>query len=317
MGMNSKRVSVVIPAYNCAEFISKALESVINQTCADYEIVVVDDCSTDGTLEILRSYGDRIRLIRHEVNQNAASARNTAMANCHGELIAFLDGDDFWHPRKLEVFIEAFNAYENASFAFSDFHKFHTALGKYEALSNSQAFPGLYDLFRNDYRNESGCFLIPRQKMFRLLLEGYPMFPSVAVVRRDLINRVGNWSTDLWQNEDFDLALRGTRWCDFVYIDQCLSTVVRHASNTSRKTLQHQEGDIAVINRHLKDNSYAADELRLLKYNRGRRLCQLGYGYWQSGKPRKARQMYLSALSHPGWFSHALIHWVGSFIRNP
>jgi glycosyltransferase involved in cell wall biosynthesis len=317
MGMLSKRVSVVIPAYNCSEFISKALESVFHQTYADYEIVVVDDGSTDGTLEVLKSYGERIRLLRHEVNQNAASARNTAMANCHGELIAFLDGDDIWHPRKLEVFIETFDTHEDASYVFSDFNKFHDPVGKYEALSNSQTFPGLYDLFRNDFRSESGSFFIPRQKMFRLLLEGYPMFPSVAVVRRDLIDRIGSWSTDLRANEDFDLALRGARWSDFVYIDQCLSTVVRHASNTSRKTLQHQEGDIAVIDRHLEDTSYTADERRLLKYNRGRRLCQLGYGNWQSGNPRKARQMYLSALGHPGWFTHALIHWVGSFIRNP
>jgi hypothetical protein len=153
--------------------------------------------------------------------------------------------------------------------------------------------------------------------MFRLLLEGYPMFPSSTVVRRELINRVGNWSADLRTNEDFDLALRSARRSDFLYIDQCLTTVVRHASNTSQKTIQHQEGDIAVINRHLKDNSYTDDELRLLKHNRCRRLCQLGYGYWQSGQPRKARQMYLSALNHPAWFTNALIHWAGSFIKSP
>jgi glycosyltransferase involved in cell wall biosynthesis len=98
----SLKVSVVIPTYNSERTIRPAIDSVLAQTIAPYEVIVLDDGSTDGTVSILQSYGSRITLLRQE-NSGVASARNTMCEKAQGDLIAFLDHDDVWHARYLEI----------------------------------------------------------------------------------------------------------------------------------------------------------------------------------------------------------------------
>lgn len=99
----SPEVSVVIPAYNRQDTIGRAIASVRAQTWQDFEIVIVDDGSTDGTAAVAERFADaRIRVIRHERNCGASAARNTGIAAARGDYIAFLDSDDEWLPQKLE-----------------------------------------------------------------------------------------------------------------------------------------------------------------------------------------------------------------------
>jgi len=98
-------VSVVIPTYNRARCVVQAVDSVLSQTCDAYEIIVVDDGSTDNTQAALAVYGDRIRYIYQE-NAGVSAARNVGIAAAHGTWIAFLDSDDEWLPEKLEVQLE-------------------------------------------------------------------------------------------------------------------------------------------------------------------------------------------------------------------
>ena len=93
-------ISVVIPAYNAGQFIRRTIDSVLGQTYADYELIVVDDGSTDDTGEIVQSYGPKVRYI-HQQNAGDGPARNTGIAAANGEWIAFLDHDDEWLPDKL------------------------------------------------------------------------------------------------------------------------------------------------------------------------------------------------------------------------
>ena len=99
--MGEKLISVVVPAYNGEQYLGATLESIFAQDYRPIEIVVVDDGSTDGTAGVARSYPG-VRLIQQE-NQGPAGARNTGLANCCGELISFLDADDYWQPEKLRV----------------------------------------------------------------------------------------------------------------------------------------------------------------------------------------------------------------------
>ena len=95
-------VSVIIPIYNRAHTIDRAILSVLNQIYKSFEIIVVDDCSTDNTREVIEKFGDkRIRYIRKKSNKGAA-ARNTGIKAVRGEYIAFLDSDDKWLPNKLD-----------------------------------------------------------------------------------------------------------------------------------------------------------------------------------------------------------------------
>ena len=96
-------VSIIMPAYNCERFIAEAIRSVLAQTYTDWELIIVDDCSTDNTAQIVASFDDtRIVYQRNEKNVGAALTRNRALQIAKGHYIAFLDADDLWAPEKLE-----------------------------------------------------------------------------------------------------------------------------------------------------------------------------------------------------------------------
>ena len=98
-----KLVSIIMPAYNCEHFIAEAIRSVLAQTYTDWELLIVDDCSTDNTAQIVASFDDtRIVYQRNEKNMGAALTRNKALQIAKGHYIAFLDADDLWAPEKLE-----------------------------------------------------------------------------------------------------------------------------------------------------------------------------------------------------------------------
>src|SRR3989338_8729260 len=94
-------VSIIMPSFNAEEYIKEALEALFAQTVTDYEIIVVDDGSSDRTLEIIQSFGDKIRLIKQK-NSGPGTARNRAMFKANGEYFAFCDADDVWEKDKLE-----------------------------------------------------------------------------------------------------------------------------------------------------------------------------------------------------------------------
>src|SRR5437870_11720 len=98
-------VSVIIPNYNYAHYVSQAIDSVLAQTYPHREVIVINDGSTDNSAEVLRSYGDSIRWIDQE-NRGQSVARNRGIEESRGDLVAFLDGDDAWLPTKLQRQIE-------------------------------------------------------------------------------------------------------------------------------------------------------------------------------------------------------------------
>ena len=110
--------SVIIPAYNCERFLSEAIESVLSQTFGDFEIVVCDNASTDGTGEVIRSYEGAVRYVRREQNSGPAGGRNAAIAVARGRYLAFLDADDLWTHDKLERCYEVIRC-DKAEFVFS------------------------------------------------------------------------------------------------------------------------------------------------------------------------------------------------------
>jgi glycosyltransferase involved in cell wall biosynthesis len=105
MSADGIQVSVIMPAYNSEGFIVQAIESVISQTHANWELIIVDNCSSDGTASIIESYArdeSRIVFIRHQRNKGIAASKNSALKTARGDYIAFLDSDDYWLSNKLE-----------------------------------------------------------------------------------------------------------------------------------------------------------------------------------------------------------------------
>ena len=103
-------VSIIIPTHNRKEFLIKALDSVLNQTYRNIEVIIIDDASTDGTGDLILSYNDeRIKYFKNSSNLYAAESRNIGIQNSNGNFIAFLDDDDIWLPEKLEQQILLFS----------------------------------------------------------------------------------------------------------------------------------------------------------------------------------------------------------------
>ncbi|HBL55822.1 MAG TPA: glycosyl transferase, partial [Deltaproteobacteria bacterium] len=96
------KITAILPTWNRAEWLEKSIQSVLDQTFGDFELVVVDDASTDSTAEIIERYSGKIRTIVFSENRGVSAARNAAIKNSDSEWIAFLDSDDFWHPDKLQ-----------------------------------------------------------------------------------------------------------------------------------------------------------------------------------------------------------------------
>lgn len=116
-------VSIIMPSWNTGRFISESIDSVLAQTYKNWELIIVDDCSTDNTDEVVSAYQDpRIRYFKNEQNSGAALTRNRAIREAKGEWIAFLDSDDLWRPEKLEKQI-SFMKENNYVFSYHDFDK--------------------------------------------------------------------------------------------------------------------------------------------------------------------------------------------------
>lgn len=124
----NKAVSVVIPTYNYAQFVSEAIDSVLAQTFPNVEIIVVDDGSTDNTKEVLSGYGAKIKYI-FQKNKGVSAARNFGVRNSTGDLIAFLDADDTWFPDKIEKQIECFSVDAEVGYV-------HCSLEEYDVYKN-------------------------------------------------------------------------------------------------------------------------------------------------------------------------------------
>ncbi len=183
-------VSVVIPAYNREKFIIPAIESVKAQGIHDIEIIVVDDCSTDDTVEKVLSVNEsRIRLIRHEVNKGEAGARNTGVRESLGKYVAYLDSDDQWLPGKLEAQL----AYmENASSDVGGVYTLH------------------YRLYKNGKRSIAGYPPKSGGLTFEnLLVKGASISAgSTLMFKRELYSRVGPYDEKTPLYVDWEWLLR-------------------------------------------------------------------------------------------------------------
>ncbi len=112
--------SVIMPVYNVNRFVSQAIESVLQQTFLDFELIIINDCSTDDSLSICQSFNDpRIKIITHEKNKGLAASRNTGIRNSLGRYLAFLDSDDMWHKDKLELHFKHLKANPQVGVSFS------------------------------------------------------------------------------------------------------------------------------------------------------------------------------------------------------
>ena len=181
------RVSVVIPTYNRVQFVREAIASVLQQDYPDVELIVVDDGSSDGTAAVVRGFGPAVRYLWQE-NRGVSAARNRGVASSTGGLIAFLDSDDLWMPRKVSAQVAYFEAHPEA-----------------QACHTDQVWirRGVRVNERPIHRKQGGWQFL--ESLARCLIS-----PSAVMMRRGLWERLGGFDESLPACEDYDLWLRLT-----------------------------------------------------------------------------------------------------------
>jgi glycosyltransferase involved in cell wall biosynthesis len=206
------KVSVITAAYNHVQFVRQSVESVLNQTYRDFEHIVVDDGSSDGTAEVLKTFGDRIKYIRQE-NRGVPAAINAGIRESSGEYIAILDSDDAWLPQKLERQMPVFEEFPTTSVVYS------------------QAYTIGADGEMKDGDNLQGGPLNP-ETAFDDLLRHDPIPVLTAVIKKSCIDEVGGFSETLRAISDWDLWIRiSTRW-PIVFIPDPLALYRIHGRNS-------------------------------------------------------------------------------------
>jgi glycosyltransferase involved in cell wall biosynthesis len=198
-------VSIMMPFLNRETTLSRAIQSVLAQTFQDWELIAVDDGSTDRSVEVVQSFGDsRIRVVKHERNLGVAAARNTATKASTGEFIALLDSDDEWLPAKLERQIGAMRADEKK-------RAFCSCAFEFERDGAVQHWPRLWaDSWEKALHFE--CTF---------------GFGSTLVVRRDVAVKNGEFDTELPRHEDWDWVLRACEQGEeLLFIDEALVRVI-------------------------------------------------------------------------------------------
>lgn len=274
------KVSIIIATYNYANYIADAINSVLCQTYCDFEIIVVDDGSTDNTFNILKSFNDERIKYFYKENGGVSSALNYGMARALGDYIAFLGADDIWCPTKLENQISVFNKNKDVGIVSCDvqiFNSYNKNMGIYRI---SLLYP----------KNEFNLYNFLRHSL---------LVPSSVVIRKKVMDDVGFFRSDFDSAEDFEYFLRVLTKYHLMVVDKVLvkyrighpslSTGFRayHARERILDDFFNKTSDDRNVNLSLakKDAYYG------LYYNHGKDLL------WK-GRTREARQYFIKALTY-------------------
>ena len=183
------KISVIIPTYNSARYLPEAIESVLTQTYKDFELIVIDDGSSDNTKEVVVPYLDRIMFLEGP-NGGPSKARNRGIRQSSGEYVAFLDADDIWYSDKLQRQLTVFTENKHYSLVYSD-------------ASFTQSYPSKEDRTFFSIINPARAGWI----FSKLLCENFILIPSV-IVKRDCLEKTGLFDEHLKWWEGYDLWLR-------------------------------------------------------------------------------------------------------------
>jgi glycosyltransferase involved in cell wall biosynthesis len=293
-------VSVIIPTYNCGAYVGSAVESVLAQTYSPIELVVVDDGSTDNTADILRPYLGRITFIT-QMNRGVAAARNAGIAHSTGDLIAFLDADDLWHPEKLAQQVRLFEAEADIGVCFTNYAPFGEARPYVSGFDRGDRW--FYRLPRRPVGHDA--YVLECQSLVKeFILNGtYPCWTSTVVVRRPCLTAVGGF-VESWTGygfvEDIHLWIRLAKWYRFGYVDRVLAhrrvrlarfepVQDEHDEQIFRRTVQM----LATLHRHvpLSREEHRAVAQRIAYYQ-----LAAGYFYFSRDCLAAARTSLMASL---------------------
>jgi glycosyltransferase involved in cell wall biosynthesis len=250
--------SVVIPAYNSEKYIALTLESILDQDCLPAEIIVVNDQSSDSTVEIVRSFGGSVKLLSIN-NMGTSGARHFGASYAIGEYLAFCDHDDIWQPDHLSR-LKWLIQNTHAQIVFSNFC--HVRDGSRMRQSHFESDP---TGFWKNPGNSLGCdFYHVRDKaLYDQIINYQVIFPSCMAIRKELYENLGGYDPSFGRNvsEDLEFTLRWACGAVSVGIDvKATVDVIRHGSNYSTDWIRGLKDSIEIL-KYSKENHNLSAEL--------------------------------------------------------
>ncbi len=261
-------ISVIIPTYNRSRLVERAVTSVINQTYKDLEIIVVDDCSTDNTEEVIRGIDDeRVTFIKLESNKGAPAARNEGIKASKAQYISLLDSDDEYLPNKLEL---QFN--------------------KFEELPNEIGivYCGYFILYDSDKPYGK---VLPRYRgsLSDILLKHNCLGSPTPLIRKECFNVCGMFDESLPSCQDWDMWIRISHKYKFDFINEPLANVYTHGDQISTNIINKINAREILYKKYknlVLNNPETANYL----------LQKLGFLYFLNGQSDKCRKYYLESI---------------------
>ena len=270
--INHPTVSVIIPTYNRAHLIGKAIKSILNQTFQDFEIIVIDDGSTDNTEETVKSFNNfKIRYICHANNQGVSVARNTGIRASRGKYIALLDSDDEWLPEKLDKQIKTFKSeLPEVGVVYSNVLYIDESGKNINKLGNPKKVEGyIYeDLLGGNYVGTS----------------------STLLIKKECFNRVGLFDDLLKAENDWDMWIRIAKYYRFALIKIPLVKYRFHSNRISNNS----ELKIIMASRILVKYT---NELKERRGTHSKLYFRISNRFYHLGKMKEGQRYLLKAIS--------------------
>lgn len=206
-------VSAVIPVYNGSNYLREAIDSVLNQTYPNIEIIVIDDGSTDDTWDIIQSYGDKVRGF-HKENGGVSSALNLGIHNMKGDWFAWLSHDDLWKPDKIAVEVECLEKHPNAMVCYSGWERIDDECNVIETI------PGIW---------------LPKGKDIRRLLVRSYMSGITMLINKECFKDIGMFDLSLRCVQDTKINYLLAKSYDLCYVQEILASERIHVNQTGKR----------------------------------------------------------------------------------
>ena len=298
---HNRTVSVIMPTYNFGRYLRESVGSVVAQHHTQWELIVIDDGSTDDTPGILAALQDELRDARFRVlrvqNGGVSKARNLGLDAATSDFVAFLDADDRWHPDKLARQVAALAEFPNAAFVFTNFVRFRT---DGEHLPDHFSFaPELFRLPARPSLSQRAALLDGDALTALLQVADMPWYPTANLVRRDAIG-ARRFDTSRRIGEDIEFFARIWVETQAVVIFDILCELRRHEDNASAVLPQPHQLNVIDILTSLRSHARTDQQRAAVRARIGREWASLGYARFHKGDALLAAKAYARALAVPG-----------------
>lgn len=286
----SPKVTVVIPVRDCIRYVKEALDSVLDQSHRDLELLLVDDGSTDADYRQFEALDPRVRVIRLE-GVGVSRARNTGMQQARGELIAFLDADDVWFPGKLEAQVRYFDRHPDVGVVFGGFIRW--------TADSQGVFPPATTL-AVECSDVTDCEPDRSGWLYGRLINGLLVGMNTAVIRRAIYLAIGGFNEAMRQGEDYDFWLKASRLAEMHALNAPVALYRIHGASAMHR-LSEEDHLATLLQAAVMRWGFSGpggSGITAAAFNRrlGRVSFDHAYGHFWNGNVRTARSSFWAAL---------------------